>query len=91
VRGLCLEELMLTVPAALAGLGVGIGLAHLIIPAITLTASATTPVPGVLVEVPLGWAALIALAVVVTPVMIAAIVLARRRDPAAELRAAENT
>jgi hypothetical protein len=91
VRGLCLEELMLTVPAALAGLGVGIGLAHLIIPAITLTASATTPVPGVLVEVPLGWAALIALAVVVTPVVIAAIVLARRRDPAAELRAAETT
>ncbi|HEY2549115.1 MAG TPA: ABC transporter permease [Streptosporangiaceae bacterium] len=91
VRGLCLEELMLTVPAALAGLGVGIGLAHLIIPAITLTASATAPVPGVLIEVPLGWAALIALAVVVTPVVIAAIVLARRRDPAAELRAAEAT
>jgi len=91
VRGLCLEELMLTVPAALAGLGVGIGLAHLIIPAITLTASATAPVPGVLVEVPLGWAALIAMAVVVTPVVIAAIVLARRRDPAAELRAAETT
>ena len=91
VRGLCLEELMLTVPAALAGLGVGIGLAHLIIPAITLTASATAPVPGVLVEVPVGWAALIALAVVATPVVIAAIVLARRRDPAAELRAAETT
>ena len=91
VSGLCLEELMLTVPAVLAGLGVGIGLAHLIIPAITLTASATAPVPGVLVEVPLGWAALIALAVVVTPVVIAAIVLARRRDPAAELRAAEAT
>jgi hypothetical protein len=91
VRGLCLEELMLTVPAALAGLGVGIGLAHLIIPAITLTASATAPVPGVLVEVPLGWAALIGMAVVVTPVLIAAIVLARRRDPAADLRAAENT
>ncbi|HTZ22529.1 MAG TPA: FtsX-like permease family protein [Streptosporangiaceae bacterium] len=91
VRGLCLEELMLTVPATLAGLGVGIGLAHLIIPAITLTASASAPVPGVLVEVPLGWAALVALAVVVTPVLIAAIVLARRRDPAAELRAAETT
>jgi hypothetical protein len=91
VCGLCLEELMLTVPAVLAGLGVGIGLAHLIIPAITLTASATAPVPGVLVEVPLGWAGLIALAVVVTPVVIAAIVLARRRDPAAELRAAEAT
>lgn len=91
VRGLCLEELMLTVPAALAGLGAGIGLAHLIIPAITLTSSATAPVPSVLVETPLGWAALLALAVVVTPVAIAAIVLARRRDPAAELRAAETT
>ena len=91
VRGLCLEELMLTVPSALAGLGVGIGLAHLIIPAITLTAAAAAPVPGVLVEVPLGWAALIALAVVVTPVVIAAIVLARRSDPAAGLRAAETT
>jgi hypothetical protein len=90
VRGLCLEELMLTVPAALAGLGAGIGLAHLIIPAITLTASGAAPVPGVVVEVPVGWATLIALAVVVTPVVIAAIALARRRDPAAELRAAET-
>jgi FtsX-like permease family len=87
--GLCLEELMLTGPAALAGLGVGAGLAHLIIPAITLTPRATAPVPAVLVQTPLGWALLLALVVIVTPVAVAAVVLARRPDPAAELRAAE--
>jgi hypothetical protein len=88
--GLCLEELMLTGPAALAGLGVGVGLAHLIVPAITLTPTATAPVPAVLVQTPLAWAALLALVVIVTPVAVAAVVLARRPDPAAELRAAET-
>ena len=87
--GLCLEELMLTGPAALAGLGVGVGLAHLIVPAITLTTTATAPVPAVLVQTPLAWAALLALVVIVTPVAVAAVVLARRPDPAAELRASE--
>lgn len=87
--GLCLEELMLTAPAALAGLGVGAGLAHLIVPAITLTPDATAPVPAVLVRTPLAWAALLALVVIVTPVAVAAVALLRRPDPAAELRAAE--
>ncbi len=88
--GLCLEELMLTAPAALAGLGVGVGLAHLIVPAITLTPDAAAPVPSVLVQTPLAWAALLAVVVVVTPVAVAAVALARRPDPAAELRAAET-
>ncbi len=88
--GLCLEELMLTAPAALAGLGVGVGLAHLIVPAITLTPDAAAPVPAVLVQTPLAWAALLALVVIVTPVAVAAVALARRPDPAAELRAAET-
>ena len=88
--GLCLEELMLTAPAALAGLGVGVGLAHLIVPAITLTPDAAAPVPSVLVQTPLAWAALLALVVIVTPVAVAAVALARRPDPAAELRAAET-
>ena len=87
--GLCLEELMLTAPAALAGLGIGAGLARLIIPAITLTPAATAPAPAVLVQTPLGWAGLLALVVIVTPVAVAAVVLARRPDPAAELRAAQ--
>jgi hypothetical protein len=89
--GLCLEMLMLTLPAALAGLIVGAGLAQLIVPAVTRTATAGAPMPPVLVVVPLGWAALLALAVVVTPVAVAAVAIARRPDPAAELRAAEAT
>jgi len=89
-RGLCLEQAMLTVPAALVGLAVGAGLAHLLVPAMTLTAAAATPVPAVLVQTPLGWAALLTLAVAVTPVAVAAAAVARRPDPAAQLRAAEQ-
>jgi hypothetical protein len=90
-RGLCLEELMLTVPAALAGLGAGIGLAQLLVPAMTLTPAATVPLPPVLVEAPLGWILLLTAAVAVAPVAVAAVVVARRPDPAAQLRAAEAT
>jgi hypothetical protein len=86
---LCLEELMLSLPAAAVGLLAGAGLAHLIIPAVTLTPAATAPVPPVLVEVPLGWVALLAVAVAVIPVLAAAATVARRPDPAARLRLAE--
>ena len=41
---LCLEKLMLSGPAALAGLVLGVVLAELLVPAITLTAAATRPV-----------------------------------------------
>jgi hypothetical protein len=86
---LCLEELMLSLPAAAVGLLAGALLAHLIIPAVTLTPAATAPVPPVLVEVPLGWVALLAVAVAVIPVLAAAATVARRPDPAARLRLAE--
>ena len=88
-RQLCLEELMLSLPAAAAGLLAGIGLAHLLVPAITLTPAALAPVPPALVEVPLGWVAWLALAVTVTPVLAAAVTVGRRADPAARLRLAE--
>lgn len=88
-RQLCLEELMLSLPAAAAGLLAGAGLAHLLIPAVTLTPAATAPVPPVLVEVPLGWVAGLAVAVAVIPVLVAAVSVARRPDPAARLRLAE--
>lgn len=87
---LCLEELMLSLPAAAVGLLVGIGLAHLLIPAVTLTPAATAPVPPVLVEVPLGWVAWLAVAVTVAPVLAAAVTVARRPDPAAQLRLTET-
>jgi ABC-type antimicrobial peptide transport system permease subunit len=86
---LCLEKLMLSLPAALAGLILGVVLAELLIPAITLTSSATTPVPPVLIQ--FGWAQVLplALAVAVLPVLAAALTVARRPDAAAALRAAE--
>jgi hypothetical protein len=86
---LCLEKLMLSGPAALAGLVLGVVLAELLVPAITLTAAATRPVPPVLIQ--FGWSQtlLLALAVAVLPVLAAALTLARRPDAAAELRAAE--
>ena len=45
--------------------------------------------PPVLVEIPLGWAVLLAAAVAALPVLAAAASIARRPDPAAELRTAE--
>jgi len=87
---LCLEKLMLSVPSALAGLVLGVVLAELLVPAITLTTAATKPVPPVLIQ--LGWSQTIplALAVAVLPVLAAAFTIARRPDAAAELRAAES-
>jgi FtsX-like permease family protein len=86
---LCLEKLMLSLPAAVAGLVLGVVLAELLVPAITLTSSATTPVPPVLIE--FDWAQVLplALAIAVLPVLAAALTVARRPDAAAALRAAE--
>jgi FtsX-like permease family len=86
---LCLEKLMLSLPSALAGLALGVVLAELLVPAITLTASATTPVPPVIIQVPWSQALALALAVAVLPVLAAALTIARRPDAAAGLRAAE--
>jgi FtsX-like permease family protein len=87
---LCLEKLMLSVPSALAGLVLGVVLAELLVPAITLTSAATRPVPPVLIQ--FGWSQILALAlaVAVLPVLAAALTIARRPDAAAELRAAES-
>ncbi|HEY7432518.1 MAG TPA: FtsX-like permease family protein [Streptosporangiaceae bacterium] len=86
---LCLEQLMLSLPAAAAGLLAGLGLAHALVPAVTLTTDGAAPVPPVLVEFPLGWSVLVALAVAAIPVAVAALSVARRPDPAAGLRAAQ--
>jgi hypothetical protein len=86
---LCLEQLMLSVPAAAGGLLVGAALARLVVPALTLTAAGTRPVPPVLVQIPAGWAVLLAGAVAAFPVLAAAASAARRPDPATVLRAAE--
>jgi hypothetical protein len=84
-----LEKLLLSVPSALAGLALGVVLAELLVPALTLTTSAAHPVPPVLIH--FGWPQTLALAVcvAVVPVLAAVLAMARRPDPAAALRAAE--
>jgi FtsX-like permease family len=86
---LCLEKLMLSLPSALAGLVLGVVLAELLVPAITLTSSATEPVPPVLIQFAWAQTLVLALAVAVLPVLAAALTAARRPDAAADLRAAE--
>jgi hypothetical protein len=84
---LCLEQGALSLPAAAAGVLAGIGLAQLLVPAITLTADAAMPVPWALVVVPLGPAVALALVTAAVPVAAAALSVLRRPDPAAQLRA----
>ncbi|MGH3215005.1 MAG: FtsX-like permease family protein [Trebonia sp.] len=91
VRQLCAEELLLSIPAGLAGLAAGAVLAHLLISAVVLTPGGTTPVPPVLPEVPLGWAAVLAAGICVLPAVVALAAGARRDDTAAQLRGAEAT
>ncbi len=87
---LSLEKLMLSLPSAVAGLVLGAVLAELLVPAITLTSAATTPVPPVLIQ--FNWAQTLplALAVAVVPVLAAGLTIVRRPDAAAALRAAET-
>jgi hypothetical protein len=84
------QELMLSVPAA--GIGVLLGglLARLLIPAVTLTADATRPVPPVLVEFSWAWAVLLGVTVAAVPALTAAVAAARRPDPASRLRVEEE-
>ena len=84
---LCLEQCALSLPAAAAGLLAGIGLAQLMVPAITLTADATAPLPRALVVLPLGLAVALAFVTAAVPVAAAALSVLRRPDPAAQLRA----
>jgi ABC-type antimicrobial peptide transport system permease subunit len=87
---LCLEELMLSLPAAAAGALIGTILARLLVPAVTLTGGAAAPFPPATVVVPLGQVALLALAVAAVPVLAAAATAGYRPDPAAQLRAGET-
>jgi FtsX-like permease family len=84
---LCLEQCALSVPAAAAGLLAGIGLAQLLVPAITLTSDAAEPVPSALAIVPLGSAVALAVLTAAVPAGAAALSILRRPDPAAQLRA----
>ncbi len=85
----CLEEALISIPATAVGLVIGIVLARVMVPALTVTATGAVPAPPVLVVVPLGWALPLAAALAAVPVVAAAVTALRQPDPASELRAAE--
>jgi hypothetical protein len=87
---LCLEELLLSAPAALVGLALGAAGVLLLAPSVTLTTGGGTPVPPPVTQ--FAWARAIPLTVLVAvlPVLLAALIVVRRPDPAAQLRAMES-
>ncbi len=86
---LFLEKLLLSVPAAVLGLLLGTVVARLLVPAVTLSPTAQAPVPSPVTLFDLPQTVPLAVAVAVLPALAAALVVFRRPDPAAELRAAE--
>ena len=86
---LCLEKLLAGLPAAVLGSLLGVLLARLLVPAVTLSAAAQQPVPPPLIVYDLPQAVTLALAVAALPALSAALAALQRPDPAAELRAAE--
>ena len=88
-RLFCVEEALISIPAAAVGLAIGVLLARVMVPALTVTATGAVPVPRVLLDLPLGLVLPLAAALAVVPVVAAAITALRQPDPAAELRAAE--
>jgi hypothetical protein len=88
-RLFCLEEALISIPAAGVGLVIGLVLARVMVPALTVTATGAAPVPSVLLELPLGWLLPLAAGLALVPVVAAAVTALRQPDPAAELRAAE--
>ena len=86
---LFIEKLLLSVPAAALGLILGSVVARLLVPAVTLSSTAQIPVPPPITLFDLGQTVPLAVAVAVIPALAAALVIFRRPDPAAELRAAE--
>jgi len=86
---LFIEKLLLSIPAAVLGLILGTIVAELLVPAVTLSPTASTPVPSPITVFDLPQTVPLAIAVAVLPALASALVIFRRPDPAAELRAAE--
>jgi ABC-type antimicrobial peptide transport system permease subunit len=86
---LFLEKLLLSVPSAVLGLLLGSVVARLLVPAVTLTTTAQQPVPPPVTVFDLAQTVPLAAFIAIVPALAAALVVIRRPDPAAELRAAE--
>jgi hypothetical protein len=89
-RVLCLEQGLLSVPAAAGGLALGLLLSRLIIPAVTLTAQAAHPIPSVLVRIPLTPALAVAAVIAAVPIAAVALSVVGGTGTMARLRAEEE-
>jgi putative ABC transport system permease protein len=90
-RLMCLEQAVIAVPAAAAGLLLGDLLARLVVPAVTLTATGAHPQPPVLVQLPVAVPVAVALIMAVVPVLIAAAGGGRRSRVIAHTRVEATT
>ncbi|MFG2225226.1 FtsX-like permease family protein [Streptomyces sp. NPDC048644] len=85
-RVVAAEQGVLIALALAVGTALGAALTHAVVPLVVLTAQATRPVPGVLVELPPGQVALLLAAVAAVPLLVTAAVGLRRGDPVQALR-----
>jgi len=83
---LCVEQALVAIPGALAGLALGLFLGRLVIPAATLTADAAKPQPPVAVLTPWTPVALGVAGILVVPLIVAVLAGARRGNTASVLR-----
>ncbi|MFJ2778725.1 ABC transporter permease [Kitasatospora sp. NPDC087315] len=84
------EQALLVGLGSVVGLGLGALIVQLIVPLVVLTPAARRPVPEVLVDLPFGWAVLLAGAITAVPLLSAFVSGRRRRDVAARLRHVEE-
>ncbi|MFG3054053.1 FtsX-like permease family protein [Kitasatospora sp. NPDC048239] len=90
VRTAAAEQAVLVGLGSAVGLGLGALIVQLIVPLVVLTPAARRPVPEVLVDLPFGWAVLLAAAIAAVPLLSAFLIGRRRRDVAARLRHVEE-
>ncbi|WP_432071834.1 FtsX-like permease family protein [Streptomyces wuyuanensis] len=89
-RLLAVEQALLIGLALAIGVAIGTALTRAVVPLVVLTGQATRPAPGVLVELPVGWAALLLAGVAAAPVLIVAALALRRGESATALRGGEG-
>ncbi|WP_406445325.1 ABC transporter permease [Streptomyces sp. NBC_01613] len=85
-RMIAVEQGVLVALALVVGAALGTVLTRAVIPLIVLTAQATRPVPGALVELPVLHVAVLLSAVALAPLLVTAGLALRRSDPVVSLR-----
>jgi hypothetical protein len=91
VRLLCLQQALLTIPAAVGGLLLGAAAAWLVVPAVTITPAGARPQPPVLLELPWAGPAALAALIAAVPVLIAAVGAGAGLGPASQARLEAQT